>query len=88
MVSFLIPFVNASSNQKVGDPSTADFSAKDYSGALFQYPNTYGDVNNPEELVKKAHDVREEEAGKTRGGVDVDTAFNAFVCTVAHHTIP
>ncbi|CAM9454313.1 unnamed protein product [Ascophyllum nodosum] len=40
----------------VGDPSTADFSAKDYSGALFQYPNTYGDVNNPEELVKKAHD--------------------------------
>lgn len=34
-----------------------DFSGKDYSGALIQYPNTYGDVINPEEFVKKAHDV-------------------------------
>lgn len=42
---------------QVGDPKTVDFSAKDYSGALFQYPNTYGDVVNPEAFVKNAHDV-------------------------------
>lgn len=35
----------------------ADFTAKDYSGALIQYPNTYGDVKNPEAFVKKAHAV-------------------------------
>lgn len=42
---------------QVGDPTTVDFSCKEYSGALIQYPNTYGDVNNPEEFVKKAHEV-------------------------------
>ncbi|CBJ30901.1 Glycine dehydrogenase (decarboxylating) [Ectocarpus siliculosus] len=41
----------------VGDPKTVDFSGEDYSGALIQYPNTYGDVINPEEFVKKAHDA-------------------------------
>eukprot|EP00752_Nemacystus_decipiens_P012371 g10965.t1 len=40
----------------VGDPTTADFSSKDYSGALIQYPNTFGDVINPEEFVEKAHE--------------------------------
>lgn len=43
----------------MGDPATADFSSKDYSGALIQYPNTYGDVIHPEEFVKKAHEVSE-----------------------------
>ena len=42
---------------QVGDPATADFSSKEYSGALIQYPNTFGDVINPEEFVKKAHEV-------------------------------
>ncbi|CAN0050754.1 unnamed protein product, partial [Hapterophycus canaliculatus] len=42
---------------QVGDPTTADFSSQEYSGALIQYPNTYGDVNNPEEFVKKAHEA-------------------------------
>lgn len=41
----------------VGDATKADFTGKDYSGALIQYPNTYGDVNNPEAFVKKAHDA-------------------------------
>ncbi|CAM9892044.1 unnamed protein product [Pylaiella littoralis] len=40
----------------VGDPRAADFTCKGYSGALIQYPNTYGDVNNPEAFVKKAHE--------------------------------
>lgn len=42
---------------QVGDPATADFSSKEYSGALIQYPNTFGDVINPEEFVEKAHQV-------------------------------
>lgn len=44
-------------HDQVGDPATADFSSKEYSGALIQYPNTFGDVINPEEFVKKAHEV-------------------------------
>lgn len=44
---------------QVGDPATADFTSEEYSGALIQYPNTYGDVNNPEAFVKKAHEVSE-----------------------------
>lgn len=52
-VFFQRPFVCG----QVGDATKADFTGKDYSGALIQYPNTYGDVNNPEAFVKKAHDV-------------------------------
>lgn len=44
-------------HNQVGDPTKADFSCKDYSGALIQYPNTYGDVINPEDFVKMAHEV-------------------------------
>eukprot|EP00904_Undaria_pinnatifida_P006432 jgi/Undpi1/2919/HiC_scaffold_14.g06296.m1 len=39
----------------VGDPTKADFTGKDYSGALIQYPNTYGEVISPEAFVEKAH---------------------------------
>jgi glycine dehydrogenase len=39
----------------VGDFRRADFSAKDYCGALIQYPNTYGGVHCYEDFVKRAH---------------------------------
>lgn len=39
----------------VGDHTKADFSAKDYCGALIQYPNTYGRVDAYDEFVKHAH---------------------------------
>ena len=42
----------------MGDPTKADFTGKDYSGALIQYPNTYGEVISPEAFVEKAHAVR------------------------------
>jgi glycine dehydrogenase len=33
----------------IGDHSNADFSGKDYCGAIVQYPNTYGSVESPGE---------------------------------------
>jgi glycine dehydrogenase len=39
----------------VGDHRTADFSGKDFCGALIQYPNTYGNVLHYEEFVQRAH---------------------------------
>lgn len=45
----------------VGDHSTADFSTKDYCGAIVQYPNTYGAVESPgesyESFTKRVHDA-------------------------------
>ncbi len=45
----------------LGDHSEADFSAKDYCGAILQYPNTYGSVESPGESYKsftdRAHDA-------------------------------
>mmetsp|Transcript_28600 Transcript_28600/g.43229 ORF Transcript_28600/g.43229 Transcript_28600/m.43229 type:complete len:1010 (-) Transcript_28600:2932-5961(-) len=45
----------------LGDHSTADFSEKDYCGALIQYPNTYGSVESPGEsydsFTKRVHDA-------------------------------
>jgi len=41
----------------VGDHRTADFSGKDYCGALIQYPDTFGGAHNYEEFVKKAHNA-------------------------------
>mmetsp|Transcript_3359 Transcript_3359/g.5124 ORF Transcript_3359/g.5124 Transcript_3359/m.5124 type:complete len:1015 (-) Transcript_3359:116-3160(-) len=45
----------------VGDHSEADFSTKDYCGAVLQYPNTYGSVESPGEsyadFTKRVHDA-------------------------------
>jgi glycine dehydrogenase len=38
----------------VGNPAT-DLIGKDYFGALLQYPNTYGAVASPRELIEQAH---------------------------------
>ena len=44
----------------IGDHSDADFSSKDYCGAIIQYPNTYGSIESPGESYKsfteRAHD--------------------------------
>lgn len=42
---------------QVGNPEDIDFSGGEYSGALIQYPNTYGTVKDPTAFVKKAHAV-------------------------------
>ena len=39
----------------VGDWTTFDFSAKDVSGVLFQYPDTNGKIMDFSELVSAAH---------------------------------
>lgn len=43
-----------------GDHSSADFSGKDYCGALIQYPNTYGSIESPgetyESFTSRAHE--------------------------------
>ena len=31
---------------EIGDPSAVDFSTKEYSGVLLQYPDTYGRVDD------------------------------------------
>ena len=45
----------------VGPHSKADFSSKDYCGAIVQYPNTYGALESPgesyESFTKRAHDA-------------------------------
>lgn len=45
----------------VGPHSEADFSAKDYCGAIVQYPNTYGALESPgepyEAFTKRAHEA-------------------------------
>lgn len=45
----------------VGDHSSADFSNKDYFGAMIQYPNTYGSVESPgesyESFTERMHDA-------------------------------
>ncbi|MFT3930297.1 MAG: aminomethyl-transferring glycine dehydrogenase [Spongiibacteraceae bacterium] len=38
----------------IGNPAT-DLIGGDFFGALIQYPNTYGDVNDPRELIAEAH---------------------------------
>lgn len=47
-------------NIQVGDPEKVDFTGKDYSGALIQYPNTYGAVKDPSAFVEKAHAVSDD----------------------------
>ena len=42
----------------IGDKESFDFSNKDVSGVLFQYPDTSGKIDDFSELVKKAHDVK------------------------------
>ena len=39
----------------MGDITTADFSAKEYCGAIVQYPNTYGEVFDWSEVIARAH---------------------------------
>ncbi|KAL0277890.1 UNVERIFIED_CONTAM: hypothetical protein PYX00_005011 [Menopon gallinae] len=39
----------------IGDVSKADFSNRDFSGVLFQYPNTDGTIEDYTELVQQAH---------------------------------
>mmetsp|Transcript_12744 Transcript_12744/g.19097 ORF Transcript_12744/g.19097 Transcript_12744/m.19097 type:complete len:1009 (+) Transcript_12744:139-3165(+) len=46
----------------IGDHSDADFSAKDYCGAIVQYPDTYGSVQSPGESYQSFTD-RAHEAG-------------------------
>ncbi|KAG2385885.1 hypothetical protein C9374_003034 [Naegleria lovaniensis] len=41
----------------VGDPMTFDFNANRVCGALIQYPNTMGTINNFEKCVKAVHDT-------------------------------
>lgn len=41
----------------VGNIQEADFSHKEYSGILFQYPDTEGNISDLTELVQRAHDV-------------------------------
>merc|ERR1719410_511750 len=36
----------------IGDPASVDFNSKEYSGVLVQYPNTFGHVNDFEDLAK------------------------------------
>jgi glycine dehydrogenase len=38
----------------VGNPAT-DLIGKNFFGALLQYPNTYGEVSSPRELIEQAH---------------------------------
>ncbi|CAM9253041.1 unnamed protein product [Choristocarpus tenellus] len=40
----------------VGSPDSVDFTSKEFSGALIQYPNTYGVVEDHEAFVKQAHE--------------------------------
>ena len=40
----------------VGSAECADFSSKDFCGALIQYPNTYGDALDWTPFVTRAHD--------------------------------
>lgn len=40
----------------VGDVRQADFSNRDFSGVLIQYPDTEGTIEDYSELVKTAHD--------------------------------
>lgn len=42
----------------IGDKESFDFSNKDVSGVLFQYPDTSGNIDDFSELVEKAHDVK------------------------------
>lgn len=39
----------------VGNVNEVDFSNRDYSGVLFQYPDTEGNVQDFSEIVLKAH---------------------------------
>lgn len=61
---------------QVGDPTKIDFTGKDFSGALIQYPNTYGEVLNPEAFVKKAHEVCHARCLET---CVINSAFGVFV---------
>ena len=42
----------------IGDKESFDFSNKDVSGVLFQYPDTNGRIDDFSDLVEKAHDVK------------------------------
>lgn len=42
---------------EVGNIQEVDLSHKEYSGILFQYPDTKGNIYDPTELVQRAHDV-------------------------------
>ena len=39
----------------VGDPATTDFSTKEYSGCLVQYPNTYGTLRDFKSVSDNVH---------------------------------
>ena len=45
----------------IGAHSEADFSSKDYCGAIVQYPNTYGALESPgetyESFTSRAHEA-------------------------------
>lgn len=40
----------------IGDKNSFDFSGKDVSGVLFQYPDTHGQIDDFSNLVEKAHE--------------------------------
>ena len=42
----------------VGDKESFDFSNKDVSGVLFQYPDTNGNIDDFSDLVERAHDAK------------------------------
>ena len=42
-------------NVVVGDVLSIDFSAKDYCGAIVQYPDTYGGVHDWRQVIEIAH---------------------------------
>jgi len=42
----------------IGDKESFDFSNKDVSGVLFQYPDTNGKIDDFSDLVERAHDAK------------------------------
>lgn len=47
----------------IGDHSSADFSTKDYFGAIVQYPNTYGSIESPGESYQSFTDRMHDAGG-------------------------
>ena len=40
----------------IGEPEDADFSSGQFFGLLLQYPDTYGRIKNPQEVIRKARE--------------------------------
>lgn len=57
----------------VGDVHTADFSNRDISGVLFQYPDTDGNILDFSQLVQNAHSN-----GVSFLGVSLHSSFVSF----------